>query len=119
NNGLGWGNKKALGEAKQYQLIQQLNNIPEYYKEFSDNEIIIEEAKKVFKGKDIRLPNFNPLTFYQQEGKESNAGIVFCPHRNWYYGVIDNASKLTKQLDNIKIGTFLGSDGIMERDNEN
>ena len=48
------GNKQALGEAKQYQLIQQLNKIPEYYKEFSDTETIIEEAKK-FNGKDIQL----------------------------------------------------------------
>ncbi|HTN45852.1 MAG TPA: DEAD/DEAH box helicase [Flavipsychrobacter sp.] len=118
-NGLGWGNKQALGEAKQYQLIQQLNKIPEYYKEFSNTETIIEEAKKVFNGKDIRLPNFNPSTFYQQQGRESNAGLVFCPHRNWYFGVMDNASKLSKQFENIKIGTFLGSDGVKERDKEN
>ena len=118
-NGLGWGNKQALGEAKQYQLIQQLNMIPEYYKEFSETESLIEEAKNVFNGKDIRLPNYNPKTFYQQQGRESNAGLVFCPHRNWYFGVMDNAIKLSKQFENIKIGTFLGSDGVKERDNEN
>lgn len=118
-NGLGWGNKQALGEAKQYQLIQQLTKIPKHYEEFSNNETIIEEAKKVFNGKDIRLPNYNPATFYQQQGRESNAGLVFCPHRNWYFGVMDNASKLSNQFENIKIGTFLGSDGIKERDNEN
>lgn len=118
-NGLGWGNKQALGEAKQYQLIQQLNKIPEYYKEFSDTETIIEEAKKVFNGKDIRLPNYNPKTFYQQQGRESNAGLVFCPHRNWYFGVMDNASHITDHFHSLKIGTFLGSDGVKERDNEN
>jgi ATP-dependent DNA helicase RecQ len=118
-NGLGWGNKQALGEAKQYQLIQQLNKIPEYYKVFSNSETIIEEAKKVFNGKDIRLPNFNPLTFYQQQGRESNAGLVFCPHRNWYFGVMNNASNITDNFDGLKIGTFLGSDGVKERDNEN
>ncbi|GAB3422035.1 DEAD/DEAH box helicase [Niabella aquatica] len=123
-NGLGWGNRQALGEAKQYQLIQQLNKIPEYYKEFSDTEKIIEDAKKHFnetegKERDIRLPNFNPKTFYEQQERESNAGLVFCPHRNWYFGVMDNASKLSNQFENIKIGTFLGSDGIKERDNEN
>lgn len=118
-NGLDWENKQALGEAKQYQLIQQINKIPEYYKEFSDTETIIEEAKKIFNGKDIRLPNYNPKTFYQQKGRESNAGLVFCPHRNWYFGVMDNASKLSKQFENIRIGTFLGSDGVKERDNEN
>jgi ATP-dependent DNA helicase RecQ len=118
-NGLGWENKQALGEAKQYQLIQQLNKIPEYYKEFSDTETIIEEAKKVFNGKDIRLPNFNPKTFYQQQGRESNAGLVFCPHRNWYFGVMNNASNITDHFSSLKIGTFLGSDGVKERDNEN
>jgi len=118
-NGLGWGNKQALGEAKQYQLIQQLNKIPEYYKEFSDTETIIEEAKKVFNDKDIRLPNYNPKTFYQQQGRESNAGLVFCPHRNWYFGVMDNASHITDHSHSLKIGTFLGSDGVKERDNEN
>jgi hypothetical protein len=54
-----------------------------------------------------------------QQGRESNAGLVFCPHRNWYFGVMDNASKLSKQLRIIKIGTFLGSEGVKERDNEN
>lgn len=119
DNGLGWGNKQALGEAKQYQLIQQLNKIPEYYNEFSNTETIIEEAKKVFNGKDIRLPNYNPATFYQQQGRESNAGLVFCPHRNWYFGVMNNASNITDHFDSLKIGTFLGSDGVKERDNEN
>lgn len=118
-NGLGWGNKQALGEAKQYQLIQQLNKIPEYYNEFSNTKTIIEEAKKVFNGKDIRLPNYNPATFYQQQGRESNAGLVFCPHRNWYFGVMNNASNITDHFDSLKIGTFLGSDGVKERDNEN
>lgn len=123
-NGLGWGNKQALGEAKQYQLIQQLNKIPEYYKEFSDTETIIEGAKKHFKeteGKerDIRLPNYNPATFYQQQDRESNAGLVFCPHRNWYFGVMNNASNITDHFNGLKIGTFLGSDGVKERDNEN
>lgn len=118
-NGLGWGNKQALGEAKQYQLIQQLTKIPKHYEEFSNNETIIEEAKKVFNGKDIRLPNYNPATFYQQQGRESNAGLVFCPHRNWYFGVMNNASNITDHFDSLKIGTFLGSDGVKERDNEN
>ena len=118
-NELGWANKQALGEAKQYQLVQQLNKVPEYYKEFSSTEAIIEEAKKAFNGKDIRLPNFNPKTFYQQKGRESNAGLVFCPHRNWYFGVMDNAAKLSNQFENIQIGTFLGSDGVKDRDNEN
>lgn len=118
-NGIEWKNKQALGEAKQFQLIQQLNTIPKHYEEFAGNAKIIEDAKKAFDGKDIRLDNYNAETFYEQQGKENNAGLVFCPHRNWFFGVMDNASKLTKHFENIKIGTFLGSDGIQERDNEN
>ena len=118
-NGIEWKNKQALGEAKQFQLIQQLNTIPKYYEEFAGNSKIIEDAKKAFNGKDIRLDNYNSETFYEQQGKENNAGLVFCPHRNWFFGVMDNASKLTKHFKNIKIGTFLGSDGMQERDNEN
>lgn len=124
-NGLGWGNKQALGEAKQYQLIQQLNKIPEYYKEFSDTETIIEEAKKYYNGKDIRLPNFNPKTFYQQQGRENNAGLVFCPHRQGYFGILNSefspgcAPLITKELPHLKVGTFMGSDGVKDKDIEN
>jgi ATP-dependent DNA helicase RecQ len=118
-NGIEWKNKQALGEAKQFQLIQQLNTIPKHYEEFANNSKIIDDAKIAFDGKDIRLDNYNAETFYEQKGKENNAGLVFCPHRNWFFGVMDNASKLTKHFENIKIGTFLGSDGIQERDNEN
>ena len=118
-NEIGWGNKQALGEAKQFQLIQQLNAIPKHYEEFAGNSKIIDDAKIAFDGKDIRLDNYNAKTFYKQQGKENNAGLVFCPHRNWFFGVTDNAAILTKHFENIKIGTFSGSDGIQERDNEN
>jgi len=114
-----WGNKQALGEAKQFALIQQLNAIPNYYQTFSDDETILDEARKAFNGKDIRLENFHPSNFYYQQGKESNAGLVFCPHRNWYFGVMNNAANLTKHFEKLKVGTFLGSDGVRERDNEN
>lgn len=123
-NGMNWGNKQALGEAKQYQLTQQLKSIPKHYEEFSSDEVLINNAKQQFlkttkKEHDIRLDSFKPQTFYNQKGKTNNAGLVFCPHRNWYFGVMDNASNLTQHLGNIKIGTFLGSDGDQERDHEN
>jgi len=117
--GIEWKNKQALVEAKQSQLIQQLNSIPKYFEEFSNNPEIIEEAKKAYNGKDIRLAKYSSKEFFHQNGKENNAGLIFCPHRNWFFGVMDNASKLTKHFENLKIGTFLGSDGVQERDNEN
>lgn len=118
-HGISWGNRQALGEAKQLSLIKQLKIMPKHYDAFASNTKIIEDAKKEFNGKDIRLDNYNAETFYDQQGKENNAGLVFCPHRNWFFGVIDNASKLTTHFENIKIGTFIGSDGIQARDNEN
>ena len=119
-NGLNdWANKQALGEAKQFALIQQLKAIPNYYQSFSDDESILDEARKAFDGKDICLENFHPSNFFDQKGKESNAGLVFCPHRKWYNGVMDNAANLTNHFKKLKVGTFLGSDGDNERDNEN
>lgn len=119
DKGIDWGNKQALGEAKQFQLIRQINNIPRIYEKFADNTEIIEYARKAFDGNDIRLENYNFETFYKLIGKSNNAGLIFCPHRNWFFGVMDNAAKLTKQFEHLKIGTFLGSDGIEERDKEN
>ncbi len=120
-NGLCFENKQALGEAKQYQLIQQLKKIPEYYKEFSDNETIIESAKKHFKeieGKerDIRLTNFNPETFYHQQSRESNSGLIFCPHKDWFFGVINNAAYISQQFPILKVGRFIGIDGSLKKE---
>ncbi len=110
NQVLNWSSQSTLGQSKQQALVSVLKDIPEYYQTFSNDEQVIEEAKKVFNGKDIRLENFNPATFYQQEGKESNAGLVFCPHRRSYFGVLDNADILSDQFK--KIGTFIGGDDI-------
>jgi ATP-dependent DNA helicase RecQ len=120
-NGIDWENKQGLGEAKQFQLIQQLNTMPKHYEEFANNPKIIEDAKKHFKettGKehDIRLVNFNSETFYQQQKKENNAGLVFCPHKSWYFGVIDNAAKITEHLPNLEVGKFIGIDGALKKE---
>jgi len=111
-------NKKALGETKQHALGREVYRIPEYYEEFSNIERArIADAKEY--GTDIRLPNFNPSTFYRQEGADSNAGLVFCPHRKWVFGVADNARALSSSFAELRIGTFMGSDGESERDIEN
>lgn len=119
--GLGWDNREALGKEKQDQLIQQLNKIPEYYKEFSNSETIIEEAKKHFKeteGKerDIRIRKFSPSTFYEKQGKENNAGLIFCPHKSWYFGVTDNAAYISQQFPIISVGRFIGIDGSLPKE---
>lgn len=105
---LNWATQTILGQAKQKALETTLQSIPKYYETFSNDTAIIEEAKEVFNGKDIRLSNFQPNTFFEQTGKESNAGLVFCPHRKSYFGVQDNANILSKYFN--KIGTFVGGD---------
>lgn len=105
---LNWSTQTILGQAKQKALEKTLQSIPTYYETFSNDTVIIEEAKEVFNGKDIRLSNFNPDTFFEQRGKESNAGLVFCPHRKSYFGVQDNADKLSEHFSSI--GTFVGGD---------
>jgi len=105
---LNWATQTILGQAKQRALETTLQSIPKYYETFSNDTAIIEEAKKVFNGKDIRLSNFQTNTFFEQKGKESNAGLVFCPHRKSYFGVQDNADKLSEHFS--RIGTFVGGD---------
>ncbi|SCY98964.1 DEAD/DEAH box helicase [Flavobacterium caeni] len=105
---LNWATQTILGQAKQRALKTTLQSIPKYYETFSNDTAIIEEAKKVFNGKDIRLSNFQTNTFFEQKGKESNAGLVFCPHRKSYFGVQDNADKLSEHFS--RIGTFVGGD---------
>jgi ATP-dependent DNA helicase RecQ len=105
---LNWATQTILGQAKQKALETTLQSIPKYYETFSNDTVIIEEAKVVFNGKDIRLSNFQPNTFFEQTGKESNAGLVFCPHRKSYFGVKDNADKLSEHFSSI--GTFVGGD---------
>ena len=105
---LNWATQTILGQAKQRALKTTLQSIPKYYETFSNDTAIIEEAKKVFNGKDIRLSNFQTNTFFEQKGKESNAGLVFCPHRKSYFGVQDNADKLSEHFSSI--GTFVGGD---------
>jgi len=105
---INWNTQSILGQAKQQTLLNVIKAIPEYYQNFSNDKQVIEEAQKVFNGKDIRLENFSPTTFFQQQGKESNAGLVFCPHRKSYFGVKDNADNLSVYHN--KIGTFVGGD---------
>lgn len=108
NEDLGWTTQTILGEAKQQKLITTLLQIPEYYESFYNNQQIIDEAKEIFDGKDIRMDNFDPETFFNQTGEDSNAGLVFCPHRRSYFGVLDNKAKLSEYFS--KIGSFIGGD---------
>ena len=57
------------------------------------------------------IPSFfraSPNTFYQTRGEYTNAGIVFCPHVNGSYGVVQVATEVQGELG-IGAGYYSGS----------
>ena len=108
-HGLGFQNKKALGEAKQAKLISELTGIPNSFNTFLNDKKLIEETSA--KDGNIIPENFVPQRFFDEKGIDSNAGLIFCPHRNWYFGVTDNASNIQENLEGLRIGSFMGSNG--------
>jgi len=109
--GIGFENKKILGEAKQDRLISEIVNIPKRYGHFAN--ILTNEDKD-------KIPdNFNITSFFHQSGDDNNAGLIFCPHRNWYFGVTDNASMIKSHINYLTVGTFMGGDEDERRDIEN
>ncbi|MDD3960501.1 MAG: DEAD/DEAH box helicase [Bacteroidales bacterium] len=116
-DGLSFANKQALGEAKQKTLISQVSNISTLYERYLANESIVNTARS--NGLNIIPENFSIQTFFRNSGEDVNAGLVFCPHRNWYFGVTDNAVNIKKHLYDIKVGTFMGSNGEEKRDEIN
>lgn len=112
NMGIDWDNKTALGTAKQRQLLRTTERIPQYFSQFNSNQELIRRIKDET-DKNIKLPKFRESTFYQQKDEKNNAGLLFFPHRSWFYGVSDNAAFLQDELNengkNLRIGTFTGS----------
>lgn len=115
--GLGFSNKQAIGEAKQAKLISEITNIPKTHEIFLSNGQVIDEASH--QGLNIIPENFSVHTFFNSNGDNTNAGLVFCPHRKWYFGVTDNASNITRNIGGIVVGTFMGGNGEEERDKNN
>jgi len=115
--GLGFSNKQALGEAKQAKLVSEISGIPQVYQSFISNEKVVNEALSF--GLNIVPENFTINNFFNKEGDDNNAGLVFCPHRKWYFGVTDNASNISQNIGGISVGTFMGSNGEERRDESN
>ncbi|NMB57296.1 DEAD/DEAH box helicase [Candidatus Beckwithbacteria bacterium] len=115
--GIEFSNKQALGEAKQAALVNTIKNIPKTIENFLSNGHIIKEA--AIHDLNIVPDNFSTQTFFKSNGENTNAGLVFCPHRNWYFGVTDNASNISQNIGGVVVGTFMGSDGEERRDETN
>ncbi len=115
--GLSFQNKQILGETKQavlHRIIQEIPNKIEGY--LNDNKIRTTTERL---GIDIRIEGYQPQDFFSQTSDYKNAGLVFCPHRNWYFGVTDNYLKIREKLPNLTVGTFMGGNDDKSRDFEN
>lgn len=93
--------KKELGEIKQEKLIELLTNIP---KDFERHLGEINNERMIVK-------NFDKREFYLSKNKQKNAGLIFCPHKTWVYGVASVATKIKNNFQELKVGTFVGSSG--------
>lgn len=115
--GLSFDNKQALGEAKQAEIHNIIKRIPYKFKEFFDDDNLKNSVND--SGFNMYIDNYEPNEFFSKTGDYNNAGLVFCPHRKWYFGVVDNAIQIKNKLPELEIGTFMGGNGEEERDLEN
>lgn len=72
----------------------------------------------------------NQLSRFPFDNSNDYAGIIFCPHKGWYFGVTDrykaNATQfrgvydavLNAKIPNLKLGLFMGSDADDEKTSE-
>jgi ATP-dependent DNA helicase RecQ len=85
--------KKIVAIAKQRKLTQVLNSMPTDIDAINQNSNSIESwTQEKFYELDgmvhnIAIDNFKKEEFFNQQN--SNGGIIFCPHRTWFFGVTD------------------------------
>ena len=109
--GVEFGNQTVIGQAKQNHLLSEIINLPNQYGHF------VNVAKN--ENTEIIPNNFDITSFFHQSDFDNNAGLIFCPHKNWYFGVTNNASMLQSNVVNLNVGTFMGGDEYERRDDDN
>jgi ATP-dependent DNA helicase RecQ len=88
----------------------------------TDSEWTLKE--KLGKQKQSKL--INHLRTFRFDNQNKFSGIIFCPHRGWYFGVTDRYRKDDKRnavydsiqraaIPSIRMGTFMGSESDDER----
>lgn len=130
--------KKAIGVAKQEMINDLLEKAPDILKNFNDNpdEILNEDLIKLTYNsgdlpsvaqiyKDLKLPSgLLEEDFWSKNNKDCdyiNAGLVFAPHRTWYFGVTDRYvnnpernngifENILRGFPDLKAKTFMGVD---------
>jgi ATP-dependent DNA helicase RecQ len=132
--------REQLGEEKQRILNDLINNIPDRINYYNINKEEIFNSAYVEDPQRIRLfGEFNSDSahnrmkitddilndFYNDEC--SNAGLIFCPHRSWVFGVTDKFNNNNNNRKgifdnirndlNIKAGTFIGTNNEDDKNN--
>ncbi|GAB4286651.1 MAG: hypothetical protein Kow0098_02130 [Ignavibacteriaceae bacterium] len=132
--------KKKLGQEKQRRLNELLQGIPQrlqYYNNSAEeifNSAYKDDPQRVimngeFKEEEERVRiqiSENSLVNFLNDNC-TNAGLIFCPHRSWYFGVTDKYNENSSNngvYDNLsdlyksKTGTFMGTSNEDEKDND-
>lgn len=94
--------KQAVGEAKQFHLLELIRNMPSELESVNTNFHAIS--------------NYKAENFFTGNGEYLNAGLVFCPHKSEKInsGVKSVSAKISRELSVAKVGTYMGSSGENE-----
>ncbi|MCB9207694.1 MAG: ATP-dependent DNA helicase RecQ, partial [Ignavibacteriales bacterium] len=100
-----------LGESKQENLIELISYLEEDFL-YHNNVYLAENGRLDYKLNDSRLEKF-----FNKRGNYKNAGIIFCPHKTWFFGVKSIAAKVKEFFPELELGTFMGASGENEQEN--
>lgn len=109
---------KLVGEAKHARLNQSLLNVPRQTAHFNEN------PQECLENEELASTDFDKMQLKKMRFDDSflldnqHAGIVFCPHRSWYFGVTDtfaNPARKAGVLENLPEvfthkGAFMGAE---------
>ena len=110
--------KKSVYDSKQEFLKDYLDKVPGYIEDLQKPESLdyikwrFNERQNVEGASELDLHTELPEHFFEEADTYSQAGIVFCPHKN-NTGISVNANKESLLNQVGKLGTFMGSgDGV-------
>ena len=118
--------KDATAISKQIELQKIIKNIPAKIHQLNRqsksivnwtiNRFPTEESAN----RNIRIENFDPEIFFDE--KNSNGGIIFCPHKTWLFGVTDKfkyETYLEDKLDDNGNIIYKRGDFVLDENNKN
>ncbi|OWY19118.1 ATP-dependent DNA helicase RecQ [Sphingobacteriales bacterium UPWRP_1] len=116
-----WQIKEEAGRRRQNVLIELLQRIPDeifYLNKLFREDVVLDNRDENSPKRNIYIENLSIQEFYGRKDKSANNGLIFAPHRGWYFGVyitefgnkensIFSKIQATTELD---VGRFLGGD---------